>query len=152
MGEPDRRKFVLTKQTNEVMKHTFKIWATVLGMAAFTVAGAQNISDPTYSIHNYKHPNKAAQMKAIEDAKPEIYLEQSNKREQADNGLTASANYKGINASKSDIKEFKVSDAPEAKPYFLGNANRNYKQQFPSRSKHTSSPSGRIENGAVASE
>lgn len=134
------------------MKNTIKIWATVLGMAAFTVAGAQNISDPTYSVHNYKHPNKAAKMKAIEDAKPEIYLEQSNKREQADNGLTASSNYKGISAGKSDIKEFKVSQAPEARPYFLGNANRNYKQQFPSRSKHISTPSEKIENGAVAVE
>src|SRR6478735_1348238 len=110
-----QRKFVSRNKQKSAMKNTFKIWATVLGISAFTVAGAQNVSDPTYSVHNYKHPNKAAKMKAIQDAKPEIYLEKTNKKEQLDNGLTASANYKGLSASKSDVREFKISDAPEAK-------------------------------------
>jgi len=132
------------------MKNTFKIWATVLGISAFSIAGAQTNSDPTYSVHNYKHPNKAAKMKAIQDAKPEIYLEQTNKKAQADNGLTASANYKGISASKSDVREFKVSDAPEAKPFFLGNANRNYKQQFPATINHVETSGKSSTNSPVA--
>ena len=134
------------------MKNTFKIWATVLGISAFSFAGAQNFSDPSYSVHNYKHPNKAAKMKAVQDAKPEVYLEQTNREEEAAQGLTASANYKGISSNKSNVKEFRVSDAPEAKPYFLGNTNRNYKQQFPSRNSHQEAPSKNRDSGVIAAE
>ena len=133
------------------MRNAAKIWAVVLGISATTVAGAQNISDPTYSIHNYKHPNKAAKMKAIAEAKPEIYVEQSNQGQaREENNLTASANYKGMSAGKSNIREFRVSNAPEARPFILGNTNANYKQQFPTRTKRTAVPVEKEENGVVA--
>lgn len=133
------------------MKNTVKMLAVVLGISAATVAGAQHTSDPSYSIHNYKHPNKAAKMKAIADARPEVFVEQTNQPQaKADNNLTASANYKGMSSGKSGIREFRVSNAPEARPFLLGSTNANYKQQFPGRTKATAAPVEREERGAVA--
>lgn len=119
------------------MKTTAKGLFLILGIATATVAIAQPkyTSDPTYSVHNYKHPNKSTKMKAIQDAQPKTYYQEIKpSKDISDNSsLTASSNYKGISAEKSSTKEFRRSEAPEAIPFFLGAPNANYKQQFPSR-------------------
>jgi hypothetical protein len=132
------------------MKNAIKSAALILGIGIATIANAQN--DPSYSIHNYKHPNKAAKMKAIADAKPEVYLEEVKQEgNKADNSLTASSNYKGMSAEKSHIKTFKVSDKASAKPFFLGaSVNRNYKNQFPARTKTVTIPMNRPAKESLA--
>lgn len=91
------------------------------------------MNDPTYSPNNYKHPNKAAYMKKKLGSQPVVYVEEvteenSNKQ---DNSLTSSSNYKGMNASNSKIKKFRVTNAPAVAPLQMAPAqNGNYKQQF----------------------
>ena len=135
------------------MKKTNKMLAFVLGISAATLAIAQkNVSDPTYSSHNYKHPNKAAKAKAIEEAKPTLNLREVKSAEQKpDNSLSASANYKGISAEKANYKQFVVSDAPEAIPFIIEPRNANYKQQFPSRTKKIEVPVKTEERDVVVS-
>ncbi len=133
------------------MKHIAKIAAVVLGISAATVANAQSSNDPSYSIHNYKHPNKAAKMKAIADAQPERYLQEIKPQTaQEETGLTASANYKGMSASKSNTRKFAVSNSSEDRGYFLANTSVNYKQQFPARTKKIDRQENRTEQGPVA--
>ncbi len=124
------------------MKKLVQTVAIVLGITAANVVSAQNYSnDPTYSPSNYKQPNKAAKMKAIADAQPEVYVQEVNEgKPQADNSLSASANYKGMATKRSAFKRFFVSDAPEAKPFTLGNTNANYKNQFPGRARKVAKP------------
>lgn len=124
------------------MKKTNKTVAFILGISAATLAFAQsNVNDPTYSSHNYKHPNKAAKAKAIEDAKPTLFIQEVKQGEQRpDNSLSASANYKGISAEKANYKQFSVSDAPVTIPFSIAPSNGNYKQQFPSRTKKMEVP------------
>lgn len=111
---------------------TIVVGLSVLG------ANAQRINDPTYSSHNYKHPNKAEKMKRIEQSKPVVYLEEVNAAEKNDeNSLVASANYKGMQPSESRIKIFRETYAPEAAPFLVSNtASGNYKQQFVPREKN----------------
>lgn len=134
----------MSKQTKtKLMKKTAKGMLMILGIAAAATATAQPkyTNDPTYSVHNYKHPNKSAKMKAIQDAQPETYyMEVKPTKGTPDNSLSASSNYKGIKAENSSIKEFRRSEAPEAIPFFQGAPNANYKQQFPARTKKVEIP------------
>ena len=133
------------------MRNIVKTAALVLGISAATIANAQNGSDPSYSIHNYKHPNKAAKMKAIEDAKPELYLKEiKSGAPQEESGLTASANYKGMSARKTKTRQFEASASPEVRGYFLGNTSANYKQQFPARTRKSNAPESNTEPGHLA--
>ena len=49
-------------------------------VSSFTVANAQSKNDPTYSIHNYKQPNKAAEAPLIkkEGVDNEVYVAEEN--------------------------------------------------------------------------
>lgn len=107
----------------------------VLALVAMA-AHAQRANDPTYSVHNYKQPNKANYMKKQADARPVVYLEEVKEEgeTQQDNSLSSSANYKGMHPSEAKTKKFVASDAPSARPYHLAPAsNGNYKQQFGGR-------------------
>lgn len=135
------------------MKKSTKGLLMILGIASATTLAAQNVSDPTYSIHNYKHPNKAAKMKAIQDAKPDMYVEEIKPdKVRTENNLTASSNYKAMSAEKNSTREFRVSDAPEAVPFFIGAPNANYKQQFPSRTRKIDVPEEKPEPSIVAAD
>jgi hypothetical protein len=124
------------------MKKIAIYFTVLLSWALAQVATAQRVmNDPSYSIHNYKHPNKSNYMKKQEDARPVIYVEEVKSETPAaeENSLSSSANYKGMSATKSKTKTFKVSNSPSAKPYHLApaNSNGNYKQQFPARQRKT---------------
>ena len=101
-------------------------------------AKAQKVmGDPSYSIHNYKHPNKAAYMKKVQDEKPVVYMEEVVEP-QSDNysSSMSSSNYKGMNAGNSKIRKYRVGTAPAVSP--VGPAgNGNYKQQFAPRTRKT---------------
>jgi hypothetical protein len=132
------------------MKNVVKLAGLVFGIAAATLANAQNSSDPSYSIHNYKHPNKAAKMKAIEDAKPEAYLVEDKKdAPKEENAMTASGNYKGMSPGKSKLRKFFVSSSSSDRGYASSNAPGNYKQQFPARTRKTSAPEHKENSDAV---
>jgi hypothetical protein len=104
------------------------------------VANAQRVmNDPSYSINNYKHPNKANYMKKKLDAQPVIYLEEIKEESapKADNSLTSSANYKNMSPSESKTKKFKQTDEPSfhVAPKVSAIHNGNYKSQFPARTR-----------------
>ena len=129
------------------MKNVVKLAGLVFGIAAATLANAQNSSDPSYSIHNYKHPNKAAKMKAVEDAKPKAYaVEDQADTPKQEYAMTASGNYKGMNASKSKSRKFSASSPSTDN----GGASANYKQQFPARTRKSSASESHYESDAVA--
>ena len=119
-------------------------------IAAMTLSNSVNaqrvMNDPTYSEHNYKHPNKSAYMKKKHAEQPVVYLqevkdESTQKEEQ--NSVASSANYKGMSASKAKTKKFVATSAPEAAPYFLAPAGSgNYKQQFAPRQKKDNKENG----------
>lgn len=116
----------------------------VFALVATQVANAQRVmNDPTYSINNYKHPNKANYMKKQLDAQPVIYLEEikDENSQKADNSLTASANYKNMSPSESKTKKFRQTDEPSfhVAPRISAAANGNYKAQFPARTRKTES-------------
>ncbi len=121
------------------MKTIAKYSALLIFLGLAQLTNAQRVmNDPSYSIHNYKHPNKAAYVKKQEDAKPVVYVEEvkdGSASTQEENSLTSSGNYKGMSARKSKTKKFAASNSPSAIPYHLApaNSNGNYKQQFPSR-------------------
>jgi len=117
------------------MKKMYTTVAVLLGIIANTTIYAQRKQDHTYSIHNYKHPNKAAEMKRIADEKPEVYLEEVNADAGSDNNLSAglSNNYKAFNPERFRFKIFKVSKAPSINPFLPEPKFVNYKQQFPAR-------------------
>jgi len=97
---------------------------------------AQSVNDPSYSEHNYKHPNKAEKIKNQKASKPEIYLQELKKdsNEQRENSLDAEANYKCVSAEKYRTKKFTTSSSVSAKPFHLETGvNNNYHQRFPSR-------------------
>lgn len=117
------------------MKKILTSVAVLLGIMANTTIYAQNKRDHTYSIHNYKHPNKAAEMRRIADEKPTVYLEEVNTDSNTpDDNLSAglSNNYKTLNPDNFRFKIFKVTDAPLVIP-FIQPGSANYKQQFPAR-------------------
>ena len=127
------------------MKTIAKSLAILAVLVITQAANAQRVmSDPSYSINNYKHPNKAAYMKKKQDAQPVVYLEEvkdENTATENESGLNSSANYKGMSASKSKTKTFRVSNSPSAKPFHLAPSyNGNYKQQFQPRQKKQEEP------------
>jgi len=134
------------------MKTTVKSLLTILGIATITSVSGQYRNDPTYSEQNYKHPNKAAKMKAIREAQPEVFVEEIKPdKVRAENSLTASSNYKGMSVERSAEKEFRISEAPAPSP-FVPVPNSNYKQQFPSRTRKVEIPDDRTEPGIVAAD
>jgi hypothetical protein len=117
------------------MQTITKILAVVLATLTGNMVMAQRVmNDPTYSINNYKHPNKAAYMKKQQDAQPVVYVEEikdETSAPKANNSLTSSSNYKGMSAEKAKTKKFRASDSPSAKPFHLAPSyGGNYKQQF----------------------
>ncbi|MBC7390224.1 MAG: hypothetical protein H7329_13490 [Opitutaceae bacterium] len=93
-------------------------------------------NDPSYSVHNYKHPNKAARAKEIQDSKPVVYLEEIREEDQKEsNSLTMDPNYKTMSPTKSKIKKYRVVAAPCSQPVNTVSNNGNYKQQFQPRTK-----------------
>lgn len=109
----------------------------VFALVATHAATAQKVmNDPSYSISNYKHPNKASYVKRQQDAQPVIYLEEVKEEEtNADNSLTSSANYKNMSASKAKTKKFRQTDEPSfyVAPRVSTAASGNYKSQFQGR-------------------
>jgi len=111
----------------------------LLGLGIFTMvsssAKAQSVNDPSYSEHNYKHPNKASKIKKQKGSRPEIYLQEIKKDSnngQQENSLDAEANYKCISVEKSRTKKFTTSSSASAKPFHLETTlNNNYHQRFP---------------------
>jgi hypothetical protein len=100
-------------------------------------ANAQKVmNDPSYSIHNYKHPNKANYMKKQLEKYPTQYVEEVKDEEaKSENSLTSSANYKNMSASKSKMKKFRKTEDPDFYVVPKGSAPGNYKMQFPVRKK-----------------
>lgn len=121
------------------MKKAKIVLAILVGLVISQISNAQRVmNDPTYSINNYKHPNKSAYMKKQQDAQPVVYVEEvkdENAIQAEENSMTSSGNYKGMSASKSKTKKFRASDSPSAKPFFhvTPSQNSNYKQQFQAR-------------------
>lgn len=114
-------------------------WGILSGISA---ANAQSKSDPSYSEHNYKHPNKALEMKEQKGGRPEVYLQEIKKDSndgQQKNSLDAAANYKCISAEKSRTKRFAPSNQASAKPFHMETeVNNNYHQRFASPKKPAS--------------
>lgn len=115
---------------------------TVVAFAllASHIANAQKPSnDPSYSISNYKHPNKANYMKKQLYAQPVIYLEEIKEETspKANNSLTSSANYKNMSPSESKTKKFRQTDVPsfDVAHRISEVHNGNYKAQFPARTR-----------------
>ena len=98
-------------------------------------AKGQPIQDQSYSEHNYKHPNKALEIKRKKANRPEIYFQEIKKDSsdgQQKNSLDAPENYKCISAEKSRTKEFTTDSSDSAKPFFTETTlNNNYHQRFP---------------------
>jgi hypothetical protein len=117
--------------------------AVVFALVATQVANAQRVmkNDPSYSVNNYKHPNKAALAKKQQDAQPVVYVEEiKDENAQAeDNSLTASANYKNMSASKAKTKKFRQTDEPSfhVAPRVSASSYGNYKSQFQGRTRKT---------------
>ena len=109
----------------------------VFALVATQAANGQRVmNDPTYSINNYKHPNKAEYMKKQQDAQPIEYVEEIKDADdnKTENSLTSSSNYKHMSASKAKTKKFRRTDEPSFRtsaniPAYSGN----YKAQFPGR-------------------
>ena len=114
----------------------------VFALVASHIANAQRVmNDPSYSINNYKHPNKANYMKKQLDAQPVIYLKEvkDESAPKADNSLTSSANYKNMSPSESKTKKFRQTDEPSfhVAPRVSTAASGNYKAQFPGTTRKT---------------
>lgn len=115
----------------------------VIGTVSFTEA--QSKSDPSYSEHNYKHPNKAQEIKKQKGSSPEVYLQEiksESNENQHENSLVAEENYKCISVEKSKTREFRSSNSNTAKPFQLETTvNNNYHQRFPSTKKQAAKSS-----------
>jgi len=111
----------------------------LLGLGITTIvsysANAQLVNDPSYSEHNYKHPNKALEIRKKKANRAEIYLQEikkDNNDGQQKNSLDAQENYKCISAEKSRTKEFTTDSSDSAKPFRTETTlNNNYHQRFP---------------------
>ena len=116
----------------------------VFALIASHAANAQRVmNDPSYSINNYKHPNKANYVKKQLDAQPVIYLEEikDENSQRADNSLTSSANYKNMSPSEARTKKFRQTDEPSfhVAPRVSSASSGNYKAQFPARTRKAES-------------
>ena len=115
--------------------------------ASHTISAQKVMNDPSYSTNNYKHPNKAAYMKKVQDEQPVIYLEEvKNEEAKEDNSLTSASNYKGMNASNKKIKTYRVVNAPIYYPVIIPASTGNYKQQFAPRIKKAAKKTVEIQN------
>lgn len=84
---------------------------------------SQNRRDPSYSVHNYKHPNKA------EEAAKNDYDHLQKFEYQKIRG-NAHRNYKAQNQTSSTYEAGVVPAAPIEKRTNSVFSNRNYKRQF----------------------
>ena len=99
--------------------------AIIISALFITISlNGQSISDPSYSVNNYKHPNKAAYAKANFD--------QSTKLEYRKGRKLSNINYKQQNSMVA-YSENNGAMAPvkkEEKNRNGWNSKRNYKRQF----------------------
>jgi hypothetical protein len=102
------------------MKNIFVISALLLTLH---VTQAQHKNDPTYSVHNYKHLNKATE--ASENGYEE--LQHFN---YADVKNTAGANYKAQNIQHVTTSSGTLPTTPTEKNVNGIHARGNYKRQF----------------------
>lgn len=118
--------------------------------ASQTISAQKVMNDPSYSTNNYKHPNKAAYMKKVQDEQPVIYLEEvKNEEAKEDNSLTSASNYKGMNTSDTKIKIYRIVNAPIIYPVVIPASTGNYKQQFAPRTKKAAKKTEEIKNISV---
>ena len=115
--------------------------------ASHTISAQKVMNDPSYSTNNYKHPNKAAYMKKVQDEQPVIYLEEiKNDEVKEDNSLTSASNYKGMSASDTKIKTYRIVNAPIYYPVVIPASTGNYKQQFAPRRKKAAKKTEEFQN------
>ncbi len=119
--------------------------ALVAMLAGHNMMAQKVLNDPSYSVHNYKHPNKAAYMKRIQDQQPVIYLEEVKDGQEENNSISQS-DYKRMNASNSKIKKFRRVKAPVSNPGVAPASIGNYKQQFAPRMKKSEPKTQNVEN------
>lgn len=107
------------------MKATYIITAIAFTISSLVFAGG---NDPQVSVHNYKHPAKAAKAQAQIDAQDGKEITQATK--QTENA----GNYKN-NFKKSEVTEVKTTANKEVYPSNAKPQSRNYKNQFQYRSR-----------------